>query len=1591
MESPLQILQGRAAPVQRPKPKPKTEKVLVPRILQCGKTSNWPKAVALLAESLQTRVPADVAMECTLIALARGDQWQRSLQLLVQLERAAARGSPKPRPAIYTSAIGALRRQGLWKQALGLLSMAEDAGVVLDLPIINTAIGVCGYGLQWERALELLDQLPRQRLQPSIYSYNSAAAALGSARQWEHVLALAETMHRRHVALDAAMQDCVEKSEAVGRRQMQIDAMDVLSAASDWREALASLRSLGEQAVRADAKMHNAVLDASSRSSHWAEALAHFNRMNAEVRPTAASLTSVIAAMGAARRWCEALHMFWQTGQSGEAGLAVNVDIYLCVTVLHALRSAGKWPHVLHLLSEMSAKRRRSGLDLPKSFLPVPDSMCFNVAISACADATLWQSSLALFRDLKRRKNSMLTAVTFNAAIQACGQSNHWQHALGLFAKLPHYSLRANEVTCLSVMQALNKAEVDQLPRILRLLQDMRSQSMQPGVTVFSAVIAACGGQGQFDIISKLLEDMVSISTAPNTVVLNTAMSAYIDCGQLKQAYDLFGGMPDYSVRPDLDSYNTILKGASKEGLWEYALQMLETIRAVNFSPDVVSYTTAIHACRRGSLWREAVHLCWEMRSQRVRPDTMALGATINVCADSVKVDEGSPGSWAFALGLFGEAKLRSLPLSTQFLNMALQACTMASEWAASIGLVEDLGGKFYNLKPCLVTSNLHLTALCIGHQWRVAIDVLENEWPARGHIPDSSTYNTCNAAVSSESAAKKLQKVNQYLLRCLMVEHTGLPYKPDSHVLDLHEMSSNSAKAAVRAALDDKSRSDVEGALLIVTGRGLHSPDGGRLQSEVAELLQDELHVRIRPTKDGGGAAFAATACPHADGCGIAENNSRLQLIYPSPDVLGDMREREGEGPVPPFSGARALKIIESELGKPASELFEEFDDKPMAAASLGQDDDPGKPRGALQETARTNAYTVYAHHEPHAEPMQQGNARSDPVAGDIAKQCCSSNRRQLQNHFDKCLKPKRTETMAKWLKDAFNPITAEDTPAARSAGESLEAELQALRGDGSAKPQKRPLHFYCEVSRGVALLSYPGEEEDLNAPSPSELVQRVFVQQRDGGQDAQAARFVCRMAPLDYVCAPHLKNFQAAAAAVLPGAFAKARDGAGWYFAFHSRAMGTIKRDEAMSVLKQVLGPLPVELSVSDAEYMVVIEVNPVLCGFSVLQDYEHLLHECNLQKACEVYENKACDCDFESEDEPEDEDEDDEDDEEDEKDGTRTEDKAEAQVHRARTKDGKELAIKIQRDKLKEMYDLDLAQFDKIAVMLDKYKIGVEGASQVWVDMFEDAKVILYREIDYLAEAENTRRWTENFKEVKWVTSPEVVDEFTTSKVLALTFIAGTKISDLKKLESQGFDRTLLAKNLAQAYLLQFCKFGFFNTDPHPGNLAVDDKYPGGRLIFYDFGQACELTDGQADGILQVIQSIVDFEAKDCVKAMDSLGCLKEGTDFKAVEGVVQKNFETGKVKSKRSKRKRELTEEEQQKKAPKQSEVMKYFQLPPALAFVSRAITQMQGVGVMLDEDYEFIDFVADKVPELQVERGAGISYIAGQLFKNWVRA
>jgi len=322
---------------------------------------------------------------------------------------------------------------------------------------------------------------------------------------------------------------------------------------------------------------------------------------------------------------------------------------------------------------------------------------------------------------------------------------------------------------------------------------------------------------------------------------------------------------------------------------------------------------------------------------------------------------------------------------------------------------------------------------------------------------------------------------------------------------------------------------------------------------------------------------------------------------------------------------------------------------------------------------------------------------------------------------------------------------------------------------------------------------------------------------------------------------------------------------------------------------------------------------------------------------------------------------------------------------QVHAAVTNEGQKVAIKVQRDGLKEMYDLDLADLAKVMRILDRFNVKVAGASQNWTQIFQEACVLLYREIDYTKEAENSERCRENLEErqqLKWIKIPAVISELTSSRVLTMEFAPGIKISDIEALDNaKGVDRKVLANRLAYTYLLMFCKYGFFNTDPHPGNLAVDDAFPGGRIIMYDFGQAAELDEGQRKGVLGTIQAIMDLDAAACTKAFVNLGCLGPSADLKAIEDGIAKAFRVGRMRSKASKGPKPVTLTDEK---PNNSASAKGFELPASLAFAAKAMTQLQGVGVLLNEDWEFIAEVAPKVLELQIEQGAGLGYLACQI-------
>jgi predicted unusual protein kinase regulating ubiquinone biosynthesis (AarF/ABC1/UbiB family) len=93
---------------------------------------------------------------------------------------------------------------------------------------------------------------------------------------------------------------------------------------------------------------------------------------------------------------------------------------------------------------------------------------------------------------------------------------------------------------------------------------------------------------------------------------------------------------------------------------------------------------------------------------------------------------------------------------------------------------------------------------------------------------------------------------------------------------------------------------------------------------------------------------------------------------------------------------------------------------------------------------------------------------------------------------------------------------------------------------------------------------------------------------------------------------------------------------------------------------------------------------------------------------------------------------------------------------------------------------------------------------------------------------------------------------------------------------------------------------------STDPHPGNLGVEILNPDAttpservRLVFYDFGQAATLTQPQADGILSIIDAIVDMNVDRSIEAFQQMGVLKDGADLAKVRAKVSENYKVSQM--------------------------------------------------------------------------------------------
>lgn len=220
---------------------------------------------------------------------------------------------------------------------------------------------------------------------------------------------------------------------------------------------------------------------------------------------------------------------------------------------------------------------------------------------------------------------------------------------------------------------------------------------------------------------------------------------------------------------------------------------------------------------------------------------------------------------------------------------------------------------------------------------------------------------------------------------------------------------------------------------------------------------------------------------------------------------------------------------------------------------------------------------------------------------------------------------------------------------------------------------------------------------------------------------------------------------------------------------------------------------------------------------------------------------------------------------------------------QVHRAALRTGEQVIVKVQRPNIEAQVRNDLEIFNGLARIVEKR--FPEAARIGLVQIVEDYSKMMRLELDYDREAKNTDRMRKSFAGDKSVVIPAVYWEYTTPRVLTEEYIEGVKLSDLAAIEARGWSRNKISQLGTHAFLSQVLVYGFFQADPHPGNIIVLSE---DQIAFIDFGQTGSLTESRLVKLGQFLHGLGCNNLDKAMSALCDLGILQEGINLDDFEG-------------------------------------------------------------------------------------------------------
>jgi len=299
---------------------------------------------------------------------------------------------------------------------------------------------------------------------------------------------------------------------------------------------------------------------------------------------------------------------------------------------------------------------------------------------------------------------------------------------------------------------------------------------------------------------------------------------------------------------------------------------------------------------------------------------------------------------------------------------------------------------------------------------------------------------------------------------------------------------------------------------------------------------------------------------------------------------------------------------------------------------------------------------------------------------------------------------------------------------------------------------------------------------------------------------------------------------------------------------------------------------------------------------------------------------------------------------------------------QVHRAVLKDGESVAVKLQRPGIHKIVEVDLEIMLHLATLAERHI--EELAFHRPVKIIEEFARTLEKELDYKNEATNMERAARYFLDDPHVYIPKVYREFTTSRVLTTEFIDGIKISHLEQLEAAGLDRKEITVRGADLVLKQVFEHCFFHADPHPGNIFV---LPGNVICLLDFGMAGVVDRQTRDDFVDLVESIVNRNEVRAAQVLLKLTYREQEPDRRQFEREVADFMGRHLYKP--------LKDIQLGKLLQQLLELATSFRLriPPDIFLMMKALSTVEGVGRMLDPEFDMFARAKPFITRVKLER------------------